>query len=191
MQNGHAMIAAAQEATAQRMQQALSDMSITTRWASSVSDAENALLQGDYFSLLIFLPFPGDGIQLALKAARHYDCAIILIGQETAIPPGTLERIREAGVLFLSRPLGRERLALAMENALCLHQRLRYLQQEKTILQQKMKGIHSVDRAKYLLMKTLGMTEPQAHRFIEKQAMDARQTKTEVAMRILKTYENT
>ncbi len=39
-------------------------------------------------------------------------------------------------------------------------------------------------------MQTLGLTEAQAHRLIEKQAMDERQTRAEVAMRILKTYEN-
>jgi len=34
------------------------------------------------------------------------------------------------------------------------------------------------------------MSEAEAHRFIEKQAMDLRVTKREIASRILKTYEN-
>ena len=43
-----------------------------------------------------------------------------------------------------------------------------------------------MDRAKCVLIEYLKMTESEAHRFIEKQAMDMRITKREVAERILK-----
>ena len=39
-------------------------------------------------------------------------------------------------------------------------------------------------------MEYLGFTEPQAHRYIEKHAMDMRVTKIEIAMNILKIYES-
>lgn len=44
-------------------------------------------------------------------------------------------------------------------------------------------------RAKCTLMQYLKLTEPQAHKYIEKQSMDLRKTKVEIAQRILKTYE--
>lgn len=47
-----------------------------------------------------------------------------------------------------------------------------------------------IERAKEVLMEYLKMTEAQAHRYIEKQAMDMRITRREVAESILKTYEN-
>lgn len=46
-----------------------------------------------------------------------------------------------------------------------------------------------VDRAKCLLIQYQNLTEPQAHRFIEKQAMDRRLTRLDVARQILTTYE--
>ena len=46
-----------------------------------------------------------------------------------------------------------------------------------------------MDRAKCVLIQYLGMTEEQAHRQIEKQAMDTRQTKAAIARAILATYE--
>ena len=46
-----------------------------------------------------------------------------------------------------------------------------------------------VDRAKCAMIQYLNMTEPQAHRYIEKQAMDLRITKKEVARGILETYD--
>ena len=46
-----------------------------------------------------------------------------------------------------------------------------------------------VARAKCALMQSLKMTEAEAHRYIEKQAMDLRLSKREVAENILKIYE--
>ena len=47
-----------------------------------------------------------------------------------------------------------------------------------------------VDRAKCILIQYLNMTEPQAHRYIEKQAMDLRVSRREIAQGILQTYES-
>lgn len=46
-----------------------------------------------------------------------------------------------------------------------------------------------IKRAKRALMTYLGFTEPQAHRYIEKHAMDLRIQKVDVARGILKIYE--
>jgi len=47
-----------------------------------------------------------------------------------------------------------------------------------------------VARAKNTLMVYLKLTEPQAHRYIEKHAMDMRVKKIEIAKGILKIYED-
>lgn len=46
-----------------------------------------------------------------------------------------------------------------------------------------------IERAKKVLMSYLSMSEPQAHRFLEKQAMNLRVKKTEIARAVLKMYE--
>ena len=46
-----------------------------------------------------------------------------------------------------------------------------------------------INRAKLALRLYLNMSEPAAHRYIEKRAMDMRVTKKEIAKNILKTYE--
>ena len=63
------------------------------------------------------------------------------------------------------------------------------LRNENFKLQSKIEEIRLVNRAKCVLIQYLKLTEPQAHRYIEKQAMDTRQTKKDVAEKILKTYE--
>jgi response regulator NasT len=67
--------------------------------------------------------------------------------------------------------------------------RLLVLHRENARLQTAIEEIRIVDRAKCALIQCLMMTEPQAHRHIEKQAMDLRVSKLDVAKTILKTYE--
>ena len=57
-------------------------------------------------------------------------------------------------------------------------------------LKQRMEDIAVIDRAKMLLISHLAFSEAQAHRYIEKQAMDMRATKRAIAEEILKTYES-
>ena len=56
------------------------------------------------------------------------------------------------------------------------------------VLEEKMEEIRIVNRAKWLLISQLNMDEPQAHRYIEKQAMDRCVPKRRVAEEIISTY---
>lgn len=51
-----------------------------------------------------------------------------------------------------------------------------------------MEEIRLVHRAKWLLINELKMEEPQAHRYIEKQAMDLCTSKRQVAEDIIRAY---
>ena len=63
------------------------------------------------------------------------------------------------------------------------------LESENMKLQKKIEEIRLIDRAKCILIQYLQMTEQQAHKYIEKQAMNLRQSKVSVAESLLKTYE--
>ena len=62
---------------------------------------------------------------------------------------------------------------------------------ENRQLSQQLSDMKIVNRAKSMLMQYLNLTEEQAHRHIQKQAMDLRKTQRAVAEDILKTYQNT
>ena len=51
-----------------------------------------------------------------------------------------------------------------------------------------MEDIRVVNKAKWFLIEQLKMTEQEAHRYIEKQAMDRCVTKRVIAENILSTY---
>lgn len=51
-----------------------------------------------------------------------------------------------------------------------------------------MAEIRVVNRAKWILITELKMSEPDAHRYIEKQSMDQCISKRQIAEEIIKTY---
>ena len=51
-----------------------------------------------------------------------------------------------------------------------------------------MKEIRMINKAKWLLISQLKMDEPQAHRYLEKQAMDRCITKRQMAEEIIQIY---
>ena len=65
---------------------------------------------------------------------------------------------------------------------------MRKLEVKSSSIEDKMKEICLVNRAKWILIDELKMTEADAHRYIEKQAMDNCITRREVSENIIKTY---
>ena len=64
------------------------------------------------------------------------------------------------------------------------------MEKRNRTLQEKMEDIRAVNRAKWLLIENLKMTEKDAHYYVEKQAMDTRLSRKEVAENIIRTYDN-
>ena len=55
-------------------------------------------------------------------------------------------------------------------------------------VEEKMEEIRLVNRAKWILIEQQNMSESDAHRHIEKQAMDLCTSKMEIAQKIIHTY---
>lgn len=79
-------------------------------------------------------------------------------------------------------------------NSVCIlcitHARMNAITHKYNKLQLQIEETRLINRAKCILIQYLKFTEPQAHRYIEKQAMDTRQSKADVARNILMTYES-
>jgi len=101
----------------------------------------------------------------------------------------TLIRQAEYGIITVSKPIQPTAFWQALKLAEAIYRRVELLRADNKKLQQKLDDIKLIDRAKLLLISRLNMTEPEAHRYIERQAMDRRQTKREIAAGIIGTYE--
>ena len=85
---------------------------------------------------------------------------------------------------------GSKTFLFALEFAAKSNERLRSMRDENVRLKESIGDLKLVDRAKCALIQYLNMTESDAHRFIEKQAMNKRLSKREIALQILSAYES-
>ena len=101
------------------------------------------------------------------------------------------KKIRFTGAFVLPRPFNKALLIQTIKLAEIAHIGMAKLEEENRQLTQQLSDMKIVNRAKSMLMQYLNLTEDQAHRHIQKQAMDLRKTQRAVAEDILKTYQNT
>ena len=97
-------------------------------------------------------------------------------------------KMESCGVIVLCRPVSRRLFDQAVYLLAAMRSRWCELEEENRRLHERVEEIRAVARAKCVLVEYLRMSEQQAHRYIEKQAMDMRASKKSIAERILKMY---
>ena len=126
-------------------------------------------------------------------AARRDACesssAGVLLLVKAEHCPDIEAQVSAHGVLTLAKPTSAQLFAQTLRLLCITRERLRGMEKKAVTLQEKMGEIRLVNRAKWLLIEELKMTEQEAHRYIEKQAMDRCVTKRVVAEQILSTYK--
>ena len=128
---------------------------------------------------------PGlDGLSAAEQIGERRLAAVVML---TAFSQRELvERARDAGALaYVVKPFTRADLVPAIEIALSRHAELVALEAEVADLAERFETRKRVDRAKSMLMTSLGLTEPDAFRWIQKTSMDRRLSMREVADAVL------
>lgn len=158
--------------------------------ASSGSEARRTLIERDYDLCIINTPLCDEfGTDLALNIVNKTMVQAMLIVR-SEIADEVSAKVEDSGVYVVSKPINRQIFWNALKLITASNNRMKGLKNENVQLQKKIEDIRFINRAKCVLIEYLKMTETEAHRFIEKQSMDLRITKREVAARILKTYEN-
>ncbi|MBD1399712.1 ANTAR domain-containing response regulator [Pelovirga terrestris] len=126
-----------------------------------------------------------DGITAAATINSNPSGAMVLLTGTT--DNDTVSRAIEAGVHhYLMKPFRADQLKITVDMAIHQFIQLSNLLDEVAALKESLETRKLVDRAKALLIKN-GMTEPQAHRKIQKLAMDKRKSIGQVAEAILLT----
>ena len=155
----------------------------------SGSEARRRLLEHDYDFLVINTPLSDEfGHDLALYGAQSSTAGILLL-VKNEVADEVSAQVENAGVMVVAKPISRQFFHQAIKLVATSRRRVMGLKSENQRLQKQIEEIRLVNRAKCVLIQYLSMTEPQAHRYIEKQAMDLRTPRREIAERILKTYE--
>ncbi len=128
------------------------------------------------------------GLELATELTGSTLAAVILLVKAELMSmvyaPAT-----EAGVLVVSKPVIPQVFQQTLQLAAATRSRLLVLSRENERLHQKLEEIRVIDRAKCLLIENMRISETEAHRAIEKQAMDRRVSRVLIAKELLKRFE--
>ena len=121
-----------------------------------------------------------DGITAAERIGKAGIAPVVLL---TAFSQRELvERARDAGAMaYVVKPFSGDDLLPAVEIATSRYAQIRALEQEVGDLAERFETRKRVDRAKGLLMQRMGLSEPEAFRWLQKTSMDRRLTMREVA----------
>jgi response regulator NasT len=125
-----------------------------------------------------------DGIAAAERIAGNRVAPVVIL---TAFSQRDLvERARAAGAMaYLVKPFQKSDLVPAIEIAVSRFAEITTLEAEVANLGERLATRKAVERAKGILMSDYGMSEPDAFRWIQRNAMDHRMTMRAVAERIV------
>ena len=151
----------------------------------SGAEARRRMLESDFELIVVNAPLPDEfGHELSTYAVEKSNAGVILLAK-AGTADQISDKLQQHGVLVLAKPFTGVQFRQAVQMAAACCRRLDYLRQENDKLRDKIAQIRLVDRAKCYLIEHKGMSEAEAHRMIEKTAMDTRRDRAEVAAEIL------
>lgn len=131
-----------------------------------------------------------------INAGENYDSAIrlaeklpgvtsasvmFLADEETCESHGA--HLRENGVIVLTKPLSKQLFLQSVQDAEAMHGRIRRMAEQ-------LDEVRKIARAKLILVEKQQMTEQQAHKYIEKEAMNRRITRLQLAEELIQNAAN-
>jgi len=183
------IVSSSEKSTDMLVQLLKADSSPQISTVGNGAEARRVLINNDYDLVVVNSPLTDEfGHELAIRVTEDTTAAVVLL-VKAEIADQVSAKVEDFGVLVVTKPINRLMFYQAVKLACASRRRILGFHNENLKLQSKIEEIRLVDRAKCALIQYLSFTEQQAHRHIEKQAMDMRITKKEVALGILKTYE--
>lgn len=157
--------------------------------ATNGASARRLILEDDFDIAIINTPVTDEfGTKMALDFTSNGSIGVMLFVKAEHFAE-TNARVASYGVLTISKPTSLGIVSQSLSILCATRERLRRMEQKTATIEEKMEEIRLVNRAKWVLIENLKMTEPEAHRYIEKTAMDTCKPKREVAQSIIKTYK--
>lgn len=112
-------------------------------------------------------------VRLAEKLTGVSSAAVMLLCDPENYESGAAS-LRQSGVIVVSKPLSRQLFVQSVQDSIALHGRIRRMGDQ-------LEEVRRIARAKLLLVEKQHMTEQQAHKYIEKEAMNRRITRLQLA----------
>ena len=157
--------------------------------ARSVGEAQRITAERLYDLILINTPLTDDfGTKFAIDISDRSPSVVLLFVRSDNYHD-VYDKVSDFGVFTVRKPLPSQNVTQALDFIKATRERLRKMEKKTVSLEEKMMEIKVVNRAKWTLINTLNMSEDDAHRYIEKQAMDRCVPKRVIAEEIIRIYD--
>ena len=157
-------------------------------FAASVGEIRRLALESTMDLVVLNTPLKDEfGTRLALDLA-DYNIAVLVMVQGDVFDQ-VCYKVEDYGVLTLAKPVSRQSFYTAVKLLTAMRAKMLRMEKKNQALQEKMQDIRTINRAKWLLITNLQMTEDEAHYHIEKKAMNSRLSRREAAEEIIRTYD--
>ena len=154
-----------------------------------MSEARRRLVDGAFDLILVNSPLPDDaGAEFAAEACGESDAGVLFLVR-SELYEETYYHLRPAGVVTLAKPVSLQSMSQSLRVLCAVRERLRGMRRNQATVEEKIEELRLVNRAKWLLIECLHMTEADAHRYITRQAMEQRTGKKAIAESIIRTYQ--
>lgn len=178
--------------SAEKFSRSLSELLPSTDYwpvttVSNCGQARRALLDRSFDLVLINTPLTDDfGMRLAVDLCGESASSVLLF-VKSELYNDICAKVTEYGVLTAPKPASVQIVSQYLRVMCAVRERLRRVEDRQTSVEERIEEIRLINRAKWVLIQSENMTEAEAHRAIEKQAMDTRKSKRAVAEAILRT----
>ena len=154
---------------------------------SNVSAAKRAISERDFDIVVVNPPLPDDSLRFAVDTVDTSGSVLLYLARAEQYA-NVYDLLAEHGVFVVQKPVPMSVLRTVSGWLISARERLRRSEKKTLSIEEKMNEIRLSNRAKLLLISELKMTEADAHRYIEKQAMDRCVSKRVISEEIIKTY---
>lgn len=152
---------------------------------SSAAAARRTLAERQYDMVLITDPLTDESASGFAAELCSDDHTVVALITDIQNYDDVSEHVCRYGVFVLPKPSPKQLLLQALDWMQSTRERLRRFEKKQLSLEDKMKEIRAVNRAKWKLISSRGMTEKEAHRYIEKEAMDCGVSRLLIALQII------
>lgn len=160
----------------------------TTETVGNVGEGRRALLERDYDIVIVNTPLPDEfGVNFAIDTGADTNSGVLLCINADLFEEVT-DKCEEYGILTVSKPTSRQIVKQSLKLLEATRRRLHRMEKKTASFEEKLTEIKEINRAKWLLIENLSMSENEAHKYIERTAMDTRRPKIDIAREIIEEY---
>ena len=156
---------------------------------SSGAEARRCLTERYYDLIFIDAPLPDEfGNELAVYSVDMRSPQNVVIAVKADRCDDLLSYVGNEWVIVVAKPLNRTQIVQTIRIIEASQDRFEIISRTNAKLRERLDEIHVIDKAKYMLVDKMRISENEAYRYIEKKAMDERISKYKVSQRILESF---